>query len=406
MNKKQLLFIWPLLCVYFSVKAQPDAILPLKIGDSIPDITLTEVYHYLDQETTSSLPLRDFCKGVLVILDFGGLYCQPCIASAEHLQRLTKTLPGKFRVLPLVAGDKKLVKLLADRRKWAMPYVAGSTLLDSYFPHWSIPHLVWLYQGKVLAITSAHEATETQIEAVLQGQIPHFMEKRDLIARPKDRLEDLITQRQAVLLGQSTFTGYLNGLGGRDPYITNTHIQYNFDNFSVLDLYRQAVPLLPNRFILEAADSLHIRNDLRDTSFAYCYQLIGPLATDKAQMHQKMISDFNSQFGIYGHYEERDLPCYTICGGKSILISSDPGLTLDELVFSLNQPFNPSIHTKRFINESTYRGRIPTGTLEPLAHDLPALQKALAPFGLQAIPVTRRLRVFVVSDTNNHSIHF
>lgn len=63
--------------------AQSTSILPLTIGDKVPDIVLNHVINY----KAGDIKLSDF-KGKLVILDFWSSWCGACIALFPHMDSL------------------------------------------------------------------------------------------------------------------------------------------------------------------------------------------------------------------------------------------------------------------------------------------------------------------------------
>ena len=65
--------------------------------------------------------------------------------------------------------------------KYTFPFIANDTTLTKLFPHISIPHVVWLYNGKVIAITDGGEISTAHIQQVLQHKPVSFDMKEDVM---------------------------------------------------------------------------------------------------------------------------------------------------------------------------------------------------------------------------------
>lgn len=167
--------------------AQSPPVKALNIGDTVPDITITNVYNY----PSSTIQLSDL-KGKLVILDFWATWCTACIREFPKLDSLqTRFRNGVQILLVSSAGSNTLNEisqffekhLNAGNKKYAFPFTANDTTLTKLFPHISIPHIVWLYDGKVTAITDAEGISAAGIQQVLQDKPPSLEVDRDCYIR-------------------------------------------------------------------------------------------------------------------------------------------------------------------------------------------------------------------------------
>jgi thiol-disulfide isomerase/thioredoxin len=159
--------------------AQSPPVKALTIGDTVPDITITNVYNY----SASTIHLSDL-KGKLVILDFWATWCSGCIQELPVLDSLQKDFPDKVQIL-LISHEGAKTKAEGANRiksffsKWKEknngPVSLPSTLemndsLLKLFPHIFIPHYVWIAGNrKVIAITSSTEVNQQNIRAILNG---------------------------------------------------------------------------------------------------------------------------------------------------------------------------------------------------------------------------------------------
>ncbi|MDT3402297.1 TlpA family protein disulfide reductase [Mucilaginibacter terrae] len=169
MKKTILSGVLAALCLFSRVIAQDHpALKPLKPGDPVPDITLTGLQNY----AAPTLKLHDL-QDRLVILDFWAMWCASCIKMFPAIDKLQEQYQGKVLFLGVNATGEKRTQIAAFFKKHAgefsFPNVPEDTVLKKLFPHHSIPHYVWLYQGKVAAITDAFAIHADTIARVLAG---------------------------------------------------------------------------------------------------------------------------------------------------------------------------------------------------------------------------------------------
>ncbi len=159
--------------------AQSPPVKALTIGDTVPDITISNIINY----KTTSAKLSDF-KGKLVILDFWAVWCSGCIQGMPKLDSLQKEFKNKLQVILIndegerstLENEKKTKAFFTNweiksNRSFALPSsLKRIDSLEKLFPHIFIPHYVWIGpKGKVIAITNSQEINRENIKDVLNG---------------------------------------------------------------------------------------------------------------------------------------------------------------------------------------------------------------------------------------------
>ncbi|MBS7565539.1 TlpA family protein disulfide reductase [Mucilaginibacter sp. Bleaf8] len=171
-----------LLCLFLRAHAQKtieDRGLP--IGATVPDLTITDITGY----DSPSLPLHTL-SDKLIILDFWATWCSACISHFPDLYALQRRHPKDLQII--LVNSKKVrdrpenaIAFLEKRRKYyQFPCVLNDTVLNNLFPHKEIPHLVWIKDNKVQAITTAESVTEANIRKMLNGDSLRLAKKGEI----------------------------------------------------------------------------------------------------------------------------------------------------------------------------------------------------------------------------------
>lgn len=400
----------------------------LKIGDIVPDtITFKGLVNY----PVKNPKISDF-KGKLVILDFWSTWCGTCIASMPQMEELQKKFKDRIQVILINSWQTK--EEISERlRNWknfslgTLPRVDGDTSWRMLFPHYSLPHHVWIdEEGKVIAVTGSHNTNIENIRNTLEGRQPKMMVKKDLKVDGFDPRKGLFAKPHPSLVipFQSGFVRMAH-MGSGNTFLTDTvNNLYTriWRNSGILSLYRSAYSFYyDGRVDIKTKHkSLFFRGGLTDDflkNALYSYQITLPIR-EKENVNKYLITDLNDFFafekGIVGIIEPRNINSYVATLAKPKLLKSQGGktnyaLTSDTLTV-VNTPLNLVFQnlqgdledlSKPFIliNETDFTGNVDmflTGDL----HDFNNLRKQMASYGISLKQRKRKVDVLVIKDIN------
>lgn len=349
--------------------AQSPPIKPLAIGDSVPDISPGAILNY----TKPAAQLSDF-KNELVILDFWSTWCVPCIKALPVFGELQSRFGNRLQFVLATSQEAEKIQPFLRLKNIVLPCFVDDKELSQYFPHNSVPHEVWIKDGKVAAITYAESVTAENIQKVLDGEEVSLVEKKANFDYNIN--QPLLTGDNGGhgndLVYHSVITGYLDGISGGGGVKTDSLNRFKIRaiNASVARLYATAAQqsdisfTLANRLLIEATEKEKL---LPQESPDYtpgirqyfcCYELIVP-AADKKNAGAYMMQDLNRYFGAVYHIrasiEEKKMLCWVLRkeDDKAMLnakngtakITESDGYELFE-----NQPFQSLFYAMAYIN--------------------------------------------------------
>jgi thiol-disulfide isomerase/thioredoxin len=135
----------------------------------------------------------------LIILDFWATWCGSCYKKFPHLDSLKKEFNDRLQILlvnSISTGDdsSKIDAFFTKRKKLdgfsvQLPYIIGDTLLNDLFPHFALPHYVWIYNNRFIAATNAAQVTASNIRSVLDGVPVTWEIKNDSLHLPVKQIQ-------------------------------------------------------------------------------------------------------------------------------------------------------------------------------------------------------------------------
>lgn len=398
----------PILC-----SAQAPTIKALTIGDTVPDITITNVYNYPD----STIRLSDL-KGRLVILDFMATTCIPCIKVLPRFDSLQKQYSERIQII-LVSPEnaERIQSFLRKSNSLHFPLAADSNSAK-YFPHTYISHVGWINpNGIVCAITHTEYVNSKNIQTVLKGQKINWPVKRDI--PDYDFTQHLLQLNERIMPNEALpahyyYTAIVNYLPGVPKYnkviedSTNNSTHISLINFAILELYkilfrRFQIPL--SHIVLDAKTKEQlIYNpalgyfETWKRSHVHCVEATLPFRISEEQQREKLINDIAFYFGLNASLERRFVDCLVLRNknGVSKKTSINDGLTVGSIVGMLNNQLDavPVIDE----TQGTVYLKLPITEAEAINNS--HLRKILNEYGIELTSEQREIEFLVINQSN------
>lgn len=426
----------------------------IKIGEKVPDVLLSKVLEVNGE--LKSQKISDY-NDRLLILDFMYTTCTACLAGLVEKEHLQRQFGNNIKIMAVVGGEAYAPGMLKredesfirkfltnktsylSRNKVQIPWVVENKLLNQYFPHQLVSHVVWINKGIVIAITEQGYVDQVNIQSVLANKRIDLPVKNDFLP-PVDAKTPLVLQNKNRFTGVNPINLYTAVFGPyQDGVITKvgstidtlSHTRRDFIiNQPVINAYITQWNLdssikrypEPSRVILEVQDSSKyiIQEDSKEYNYVYrqrtyiCYEsLYADSGQTVSQVSRKIIKDLDNLLDLKGRYEKRRMKCLILYRTdratkfKSTGKSSDEvsNLTAPEvliknvdlensIVWKLNQFYgNPPV-----FDETGYKGGVEMNFSLKSWQDIESVRKALQKYGLDLKEEERTIEVFVLSE--------
>lgn len=409
------------LCLIFKVNAQNiKSVHALKIGDTVPDLTITNFVNY----DKPSLKLSDF-RDKLVVLDFWSTSCGSCIAMLPTEVALQEKYGDKIKFLLVDSKNTRDNKARIIRffdayhpsyKKLAS--VVEDTLLSEYFPHEAVGYYVWIKDNIVRAITDDQDYNIKNIEDFLAGTQPVLGSVKHIdYDESKPVFSNNNGGEATHYLYRSILTSYKAGMHPSFRFITDSnklYRGYRFVNFSLYVFYGTAYPEFGNadvnRIILKIPHPGEFSLDSTSESWKnrnlFIYETSFP-PTSRIQAIKFLRTELDSYFHLKIDSEFRDTTCYVIRAGKKTDYSNTKiqPLKSDHSTETFLRDFPLSDFVRElnarskipFIDESGFSGTIRmTYNFTDLSND--EIIRKLKSEGLIIEKSTRRLKFWTVAQ--------
>jgi thiol-disulfide isomerase/thioredoxin len=430
-----------LLSVFGSAMAQ-QKLTNLKIGDTLPaSIMIPKIIN----DNKSNYDLIQF-NDQLVILDFWATTCGACIEGLPKVYSLQKQFGNKIKILPVTYEAESLVTAFMKRNRMVnklnIPSVVEDRILSILFKHRGLPHEVWIFKGRVIAITSGEYVDSKNIQLALNGDKLNLPVKDDFYQYDYKRPFLSMGNQQANniehFINYVAVTGFQEGASSRfkteKDSVNNSYRTY-FINYPILGAYRMLWDGLiskkyikspassvnggisPNQVVLEVKNKdkyLYNENDYKGSwhkKYDISYEWIfSDTTVNLSNRNRLIINDLDRLLGIKGRWEKRFIKCLILVrtdsedkirssGGESKFeykqqIKQLHNSALGSLVYFLNYfSDNPPV-----FDETGYSGGVDLDLNFNSWTDIPAVRNALHPYGLDLKEITRELDMFVLTE--------
>jgi len=401
----------------------------LKVGDQCPNFTFDKIIG----ASRSFAELSDF-KRKLLIIDFWATWCGPCVDAMPRLDSLEKRYSDKMMVLPVTREPVNVVVEFMNKNKILKPLniksVAEDKELFKFFRHTGIPHEVWIDStGKIIAITTADEVNEENIDKYFGGKQLNIKTKSDILGFDFDKpfffggfpnTSGIVGDSK--LISTSTLMESIEGLPGSEslsPQRIGNRIMIKCTNATISGLYSTALGSTVKDwskfdYLLRMRSRL-IWDAKKVPQQFFTYEIVLP-REDSLEINSYMLADLNRYFGgnfrIEGIIEKRLVKCWVLKrinekdqmktkgAPPSNGITGQTGYirmtnrTIDQFLYVLSLEVDDVIP---FVNETNYNGCVDF-TLDVRPRDFYAVKDAIRKYGLQFVLEERQLDMIVIKD--------
>lgn len=332
-----------LLLLFIAQRVFSQSYQPLKIGDKLPELVVTNFYNQPER----SEKLSDLYHNKLLILDFWGTWCAACLEEMPKLNELKNKYGDRIQFVAVGYEPKERMDNLFKRNSslnspnYLITY-DDSILTRKLFPHVSLPHNVWVDQnGTVVAITDADKITPENISLVLAGEPSPVRMKLDNMNLGIDaidkpfHLKDTSYQYRSLLTrgitGAMSWEGFQGGSDTEKVYHFN---RAYFFNRPIYSMYWGALfngrrsgkneaglkiitkdslkYFLPKYAPQSFKNSKYNDLDAWADSNLYIYDLVLPKKVEENTLRRYMVEDLNRAFHLNGRYEMVESDCWLL----------------------------------------------------------------------------------------------
>ncbi|MCA5004055.1 TlpA family protein disulfide reductase [Sphingobacterium bovistauri] len=196
----------------------------LNIGDTIPMELWTAPLKYINSNNESKhMTLNDYKNHKLIILDFWASWCSSCLESIYKGNKLRKEFNDEIIIIPVNNAkftrdnsDKILSSLKRISEKDFVPFtIVDNGTISNYFPHYSLPHLVWINSEGVIEASSHSIALNySAIKELIVNNKNTILIKSDNLEFDKNKkiVEQFKIQNSDIINSSIFFSSYIEML--------------------------------------------------------------------------------------------------------------------------------------------------------------------------------------------------
>lgn len=409
----------------FSKRPAPDpAIRNLKVGDKVPEISIPKII----RNDRASAKTSDF-NNQLLILDFFDTFCGSCIEALPKLDSLQRKFGNRIKILPVSYQSEAVMTDFFNNNRFViknkvnLPCVVEDKVLGSYFQYKLISHEVWIYKGKVVAITGTDYVTTKNIQIILDGKAVSWPVKNDMVNfDPKKPIfvqteSDQYNNKNNIYSG---ITGHRNGIDFKGAAYDTLNVGYRFYNYNRTILqaltglswaatHEEKMPFIPHpeRYLLHVKDkSKYIYTP--DKGFAsdwyrendICYEMISTKPMTEKERWKYIYSDLQNKLGLSAKWEKRLVKCLVITKTENVDIDSLNKIRKGQKLLISTIPlwyFDQSGEFPPAIDETGLKASV---IIEDGFKNLDQFKQQLRLYGLGLIEAEREIDVLVITEND------
>ena len=279
----------------------------LPLGAAVPPLRLAPVLNGPHPQ----LSLAQL-RGQVVVLEFWGTWCGPCVAAMPHLQDLQRQFAGRVQVVA-ISNDtpERLTRYLQARPSNLLFASVRGTAADSLqhlFAYRTVPHTVVLdATGHLVASTEPQHLTAAVLKQVLAGRAIDLPWKQDkLLADPLATIFPATAASLPRFLMQPAQPG-LGSMLRTYPQDTSAFRDRRLSalNLSLEALYRLAYGGLSHRRILDLRPAPSAKETL------YCLDLLVAKGSE-ADLLPRLRQELAARFDLRATLEPRPQAVYLL----------------------------------------------------------------------------------------------
>lgn len=317
------------------------AIMPLKVGDKIPDIVLRGLLSRNNLKKNSS----ELYKSGPLIINFFATWCGPCIVELPELAGYVKKYNGKFNVLSVSDERRDIVLNFFNAHKEIdtsqLSVIAEDKIWLKYFPRKFLPHNVFIDKdGIVRAMTDFEAISDKNIESFMSDVVPKVVQKNDDMDfdydKPYHIADTLFTYRSILSPNNPNINGgtwidkgvYADKNAIKRVFAWNDYLldlywlgafahlslQGENPNLKLIELNTKdssqlAPPSLWSKFSKKPFDRSKFSLANWSIKNAYCYELILPVPVPDTTFCNYVMADLKRNFPYKVSIQKRNVPC-------------------------------------------------------------------------------------------------
>lgn len=316
-------------------KKQIDRSREIQIGQGLPDLPPLPIINY----ATDFVELSAMSDKV-IILDFFDTFCASCIEAMPRLAKVKVELGDRVEIIPVTWQPRSVIERFYKSNKYLkehnvlLPTIVGDTLLKKYFPHQSISHTVWLYKGKVKAISHPDFVTVAHIRELIENRVVNVPVKDDF--RPKQNFAAISTDREVKrdnnVIAEVVLSGYQEGFDSesvrfKKDSLANSYLS-TFVNMDLLGATTSAWAhikeptylMSKERIVWEVPDSsiyYYEANDVEsrqawNMKYLLSYKRVDTLKKTDAERARIVLEDLSAMLRVKSKWEHRLQHCLVI----------------------------------------------------------------------------------------------